>query len=52
MRSVSRFVLLLFLSAEADSTPTQFLDTLYESGCRFWDTANVYGDSEELLGKW
>jgi aryl-alcohol dehydrogenase-like predicted oxidoreductase len=30
----------------------QFLDALYESGCRFWDTANVYGDSEELLGRW
>ena len=25
---------------------------MYESGCTLWDTANVYGDSEELLGKW
>ncbi|EPQ53765.1 Aldo/keto reductase [Gloeophyllum trabeum ATCC 11539] len=30
----------------------QFLDTLFESGCTNWDTANVYHDSEELLGKW
>ncbi|KAH7886934.1 NADP-dependent oxidoreductase domain-containing protein [Phlebopus sp. FC_14] len=28
------------------------LDAAYESGCTFWDTANVYGDSEELIGKW
>jgi aryl-alcohol dehydrogenase-like predicted oxidoreductase len=40
------------IAEEADNTPMQFLDALYESGCRFWDTANVYGDSEELLGKW
>jgi hypothetical protein len=51
-RSDSRFALLLVLSISADRTPTQFLDALYESGCRSWDTANVYGDSEELLGKW
>ena len=30
----------------------KFLDDLYASGCWFWDTADVYGDSEELLGKW
>ncbi|EIN05498.1 Aldo/keto reductase [Punctularia strigosozonata HHB-11173 SS5] len=29
-----------------------FLDALYESGCTFWDTANIYGDSEDLIGKW
>ncbi|EJD05613.1 Aldo/keto reductase [Fomitiporia mediterranea MF3/22] len=28
------------------------LDTAYESGCNHWDTADVYGDSEELLGNW
>jgi aryl-alcohol dehydrogenase-like predicted oxidoreductase len=31
---------------------SQFLDTLYESGCTFWDSADVYADSEELIGKW
>ena len=28
------------------------LDAVYESGCTTWDTADVYGDSEELIGKW
>lgn len=27
-------------------------DELYASGCTNWDTANCYGDSEELIGKW
>jgi aryl-alcohol dehydrogenase-like predicted oxidoreductase len=31
---------------------SQFLDHLHEQGCTFWDTANVYMDSEDLLGKW
>lgn len=35
-----------------DNRNTQFLDELYASGCRNWDTANIYGDSEVLLGKW
>lgn len=29
-----------------------FLDHLYASGERFWDTADMYGDSEDLLGRW
>ncbi|KAI1125428.1 aldo/keto reductase [Nemania abortiva] len=28
------------------------LDRAYELGARFWDSADLYGDSEELLGKW
>ncbi|KAG1764068.1 hypothetical protein EV702DRAFT_1216978 [Suillus placidus] len=28
------------------------LDKAYELGCTFWDTANIYGDSKELIGKW
>ncbi|KAJ0423099.1 putative aldo-keto reductase [Aspergillus carlsbadensis] len=28
------------------------LDQAYALGERFWDTADVYGDNEELLGKW
>jgi aryl-alcohol dehydrogenase-like predicted oxidoreductase len=28
------------------------LDAAYEQGCTHWDTADVYGDSEELIGKW
>jgi len=28
------------------------LDAAYEMGERFWDTADMYGDNEDLLGKW
>lgn len=28
------------------------LDAAYGKGCRFWDTADIYGDSEDLIGKW
>ena len=30
----------------------QFLDELHARGCTNWDTSDIYGDSEELLGKW
>lgn len=30
----------------------QLLDAAYAAGCTMWDTADIYGDSEELLGKW
>ncbi|KAH8817415.1 NADP-dependent oxidoreductase domain-containing protein [Xylogone sp. PMI_703] len=29
-----------------------FLDEAYKKGEIFWDTADEYGDSEDLLGKW
>ncbi|KAF2086070.1 putative aldo-keto reductase [Saccharata proteae CBS 121410] len=29
-----------------------FLDKLYEAGEHNWDSADIYGDSEDLLGKW
>ncbi|KAL2818556.1 putative aldo-keto reductase [Aspergillus granulosus] len=28
------------------------LDHAYALGARFWDTADIYGDNEDLLGKW
>lgn len=28
------------------------LDAAYENGELFWDTANAYGDSEDLIGRW
>jgi len=28
------------------------LDAAYEVGEHFWDTADMYADSEDLLGKW
>lgn len=33
-------------------THKQLLDTAVEVGCTNWDTAAMYGDSEELVGKW
>ncbi|KAG1859549.1 Aldo keto reductase [Suillus subalutaceus] len=36
----------------SDEERFQVLDKAYELGCTFWDTANIYGDSEELIGKW
>ncbi|KAL1890301.1 hypothetical protein Sste5346_008303 [Sporothrix stenoceras] len=36
----------------SDEERFAFLDHVYESGNRFWDTADMYGDSEDLLGKW
>lgn len=28
------------------------LDHVYKSGEHFWDTADIYGDSEDLIGRW
>ncbi|KAK7681706.1 Aldo-keto reductase str7 [Cerrena zonata] len=36
----------------SDEERLKLIDSVYESGCLNWDTADVYGDSEELLGKW
>ncbi|CAK7243620.1 MAG: hypothetical protein STHCBS139747_005146 [Sporothrix thermara] len=36
----------------SDEVRFKFLDHVYESGQRFWDTADMYGDNEDLLGKW
>jgi len=35
-----------------DDERIKLLDAVYASGCTFWDTADIYGDSEELIGKW
>ncbi|KAJ7166153.1 NADP-dependent oxidoreductase domain-containing protein [Mycena filopes] len=37
---------------ESDEDRFKVLDAAYAAGCTFWDTANIYADSEELLGKW
>ncbi|KIJ58187.1 hypothetical protein HYDPIDRAFT_96218 [Hydnomerulius pinastri MD-312] len=37
---------------EPDEERFKVLDAALENGCTFWDTANIYGDSEELIGKW
>lgn len=38
--------------AVPDEERLKIFDELYARGCTNWDTANVYGDSEELIGKW
>ncbi|KIP07253.1 hypothetical protein PHLGIDRAFT_105991 [Phlebiopsis gigantea 11061_1 CR5-6] len=35
-----------------DEERLQVLDAAYEKGIRLWDTADLYGDSEDLIGKW
>ncbi|KAI9745046.1 MAG: hypothetical protein M1818_001324 [Claussenomyces sp. TS43310] len=35
-----------------DEERLKLLDRVYELGCLHWDTAALYGDSEELLGRW
>jgi len=35
-----------------DKERLALLDHVYESGERFWDTADMYGDNEDLLGQW
>ncbi|KAL0072845.1 Aldo-keto reductase str7 [Marasmius tenuissimus] len=39
-------------AVDGDEERLKVLDAAYESGSTFWDTADVYGDSEELIGKW
>lgn len=47
-------VLTLFASgkAEADEERFKVLDRAYELGLNNWDSADVYADSEDLIGKW
>ena len=37
---------------ESDETRMKVLDRAYELGERFWDSADAYGDNEDLIGKW
>ncbi|KIK64241.1 hypothetical protein GYMLUDRAFT_83540 [Collybiopsis luxurians FD-317 M1] len=37
---------------EPDEERLKVLDVVYDSGCTHWDSANIYGDSEVLIGKW
>ncbi|KAE8446368.1 hypothetical protein EG329_012117 [Mollisiaceae sp. DMI_Dod_QoI] len=36
----------------SDEEKFVILDRAYELGARFWDSADLYGDNEELVGKW
>lgn len=37
---------------QPDEERFKVLDAALASGCNHWDTSNIYGDSEELIGKW
>ncbi|PSN68885.1 Aldo/keto reductase [Corynespora cassiicola Philippines] len=41
-----------YCSLKPDSERFDILNTVYDLGARFWDSADAYGDSEELLGKY
>ncbi|KAH8833005.1 Aldo/keto reductase [Flagelloscypha sp. PMI_526] len=36
----------------SDEERFKILDAVYENGSTHWDTADGYGDSQELIGKW
>lgn len=36
----------------SDEERLKVLDRAWELGCTNWDSADLYGDSEDLLGKW
>ncbi|KAH7379040.1 NADP-dependent oxidoreductase domain-containing protein [Cadophora sp. MPI-SDFR-AT-0126] len=38
--------------AESDEPRFKVLDRAFELGETFWDSSDIYGDSEELVGKW
>ena len=39
-------------SAGDDASRLAFLDGVHNLGATFWDDADIYGDTEELVGKW
>jgi aryl-alcohol dehydrogenase-like predicted oxidoreductase len=39
-------------SVPSDEERFAILDRAYELGSTFWDSADLYGDSEELVGRW
>ncbi|KAJ6475238.1 NADP-dependent oxidoreductase domain-containing protein [Mycena vitilis] len=39
-------------AVESDEERFKVLDAAHAKGCLHWDTAYIYGDSQELIGKW
>jgi aryl-alcohol dehydrogenase-like predicted oxidoreductase len=37
---------------DSDQERFKILDRAYELGETFWDSADMYGDNEDLIGKW
>ena len=42
----------MYGATESEEEQLKVLDAVYENGCTFWDTADAYEGSEELIGKW
>ena len=49
---VCALLFILYLSFVAERRNTQVLDAALEEGCTNWDSADIYSDNEDLLGKW
>ena len=39
-------------AVDSDESRLDFLDKVYGAGVKFWDSADAYGDNEDLIGKW
>ncbi|KAK7393965.1 hypothetical protein QQX98_013252 [Neonectria punicea] len=39
-------------TTDSDEERLKLLDRAWELGCTNWDTADIYGDSEDVVGKW
>jgi len=39
-------------AVDSDEERLKVLDAAYEGGCTHWDSADLYGDSELLIGEW
>jgi len=37
---------------QPDEERFKILDAVLDNGCKFWDTADIYMDSEDLIGNW
>lgn len=51
-RSIIYSILAFYGKPGSDEERFEFLDRAYELGCTHWDSAQMYGDNEVLLGKW
>jgi len=44
--------LINYIRSRVSCIPYKLLDAAYAQGCTHWDSANIYNDSEEVIGKW
>ncbi|KPM44824.1 hypothetical protein AK830_g1743 [Neonectria ditissima] len=48
----SQIIDVLTIPTSSDEERLKLLDRVWELGCTNWDTADIYGDSEDVVGKW